>query len=115
MPTIDLLIKKIYRNVFMIEAKLLRLNSIRKNNSLNIVLSDNDERAELYEIMTIKHLIIKVGQTVPKVSLLIEMKNLLYKFIYIINLITDLKNYFSKRIKMHLGEFGHFYNKDEFY
>ena len=72
MPTIDLLIKKIYRNVFMIEAKLLRLNSIRKNNSFNIVLSDNDERAELYEIMTIKHLIIKVGQTVPKVSLLIE-------------------------------------------
>ena len=114
MPTIDLLIKKIYRNVFMIEAKLLRL-SIRKNNSLNIVLSDNDERAELYEIMTIKHLIIKVGQTVPKVSLLIEIENLLYKFIYIINLITDLKNYFSKRIKMHLGEFGHFYNKDEFY
>ncbi len=115
MPTIDLLIKKVYRNIFMIEAKLLRLYSIRKNYSFKIVLSDNDGRAELCEIKTIKHLIIKVDQTVPKVSLLFEMKKLLYKFIYIINLMIDLKNYFSKRIKMHLGEFGHFYNKDEFY
>ena len=115
MPIIDLLIKKIYRNIIMIEAKLLRLNSIRKNDSFKILLIDNEGRAELDEKMAMKHLIIKVDQTVPKVSLLIEMKKLLYKFIYIINLNKDLKNNFSKRIKMHLGEFGHFYNKDEFY
>ena len=36
MPIIDLLIKKVYRNIFMIEAKLLRLHSIRKNYSFKI-------------------------------------------------------------------------------
>ena len=111
MPINDLLFKKVYRNVIKIKAKILCLDTISKKSSFILLIDNDDEKAELCEIniITVNHLIVKVDQTVPKASLLIEMINLLYKFIYIINLIyvKDLKNYFSKKIKMHLGEFGH--------
>ena len=107
----DLIFKKVYRNVIKIKAKIFCLDTISEKSSFILLIDNVDEKAELCEIMIIKvnHLIVKVDQTVPKASLLIEMINLLYKFIYIIKLIyvKDLKNYFSKKIKMHLGEFGH--------
>ena len=111
MPINDLLFKKVYRNVIKINVKILSLDTISEKSSFILLIDNDDEKDELCEIniITVNHLIVKVDQTVPKASLLIEMINLLYKFIYIIKLIyvKDLKNYFSKKIKMHLGEFGH--------
>ena len=118
MPKMELLLKKIYCNIFLINDKVLNPIAIRKDSCL-IILIEKDERAKLYEIL-IKSLYIKVGRTSPNalnISFLIDLKKILNNLIYLMILICgkNLKNFFSNMIKMHLGEFGHFYNKDEFY